>query len=877
MQIFKQHYNSLKSKIITSPHVGTLHEPWITSTNQHATMKVHILLLGFYLLSTVAAIYAQRSEENNVTNNTKSPTLPNNDAGKPRFKRPKRLLALRHVHESRGLSLSCAAYGQEPMKTEWFKDDQPLAQNTRIQIRKTRIILQNISAEADIGNYTCIVSNSLGEIRHTTNVVLSGVDEEEEIGELEEEDVEPEEEEEEEVPTIPTDAGKPRFKKPKKMVTGKAVPQGNSMTLSCAAWGQEPLNITWKKNNKPLSLTRVGGVQIKKFRLTLENVSPETDIGNYTCIVSNALGKISHTTNVVISAVHPHKPYFHETPKNLTVYVGQTAKFTAKSHSKPRPAINWVKHFKVNGSYFYDGDKPHIYIIGTSKVSNHMNVTNPQELIIENVTMADAGWYSCILGNSQGWIHASAWLTVLEGPPPTTASESRPYLSAHNPNLSLVVPIAAAMGSLFLMAVFGGIGCYCCKRRFDKQQSRPIKKRVVLMRQNDLYPNYFKDSGNSMTPLVPRVIIRKDHRNRLSSELTTVSEYQIPVDPAWEFPREKLSLGRILGEGAFGIVRQGEAVGIGGKTTTTTVAIKSLKHDATDHEVTDLIREMEVMKVIGRHINIINLLGCCTQDGPLYVIVEFAPNGNLRDFLRSRRPPNSGYEKPMISQWQEQVSIDAKPLLHKDLLSFAYQIARGMEYLGSKLCIHRDLAARNVLVTEDYVLKIADFGLTRNIQNIDYYKKTTDGRLPVKWMAPEALFDKKYTSKSDVWSYGVLLWEIFTLGGNPYPSVPVEDLFKLLREGHRMEKPPYCSLEVFNIMLDCWAQQPGYRPTFSDLVENLDRILTLSVPEEYLDLHEPLSHETQEPLESPLSTYSDSQYSSMSVGSSTSSSHESTV
>ena len=113
---------------------------------------------------------------------------------------------------------------------------------------------------------------------------------------------------------------------------------------------------------------------------------------------------------------------------------------------------------------------------------------------------------------------------------------------------------------------------------------------------------------------------------------------------------------------------------------------------------------MEVMKIIGRHRNIINLVGCCTQDGPLYVIVEYAPHGNLRDFLRDRRPPNtSGYEQP-VQRW------DLKPLTYKDCISFAYQVARGMEYLASKMCIHRDLAARNVLVSEDFIMKIADFG-----------------------------------------------------------------------------------------------------------------------------------------------------------------------
>ena len=179
---------------------------------------------------------------------------------------------------------------------------------------------------------------------------------------------------------------------------------------------------------------------------------------------------------------------------------------------------------------------------------------------------------------------------------------------------------------------------------------------------------------------------------------------------------------------------------------------------------------------IGKHINIINLVGCLTRTH-LSVVVEYAPYGNLRDFLHEHRPPSSGYEEPIITT-DDPIT---RPLTYKDLVSFAYQVSKGMEYLSSKRCVHRDLAARNVLVGDNWVLKIADFGLTRNLQSVDYYRKTSDGRLPVKWMAPEALFDRMYTTKSDVWSYGILLWEIFTLGGNPYPSVPVEQLFDLLK------------------------------------------------------------------------------------------------
>lgn len=148
-----------------------------------------------------------------------------------------------------------------------------------------------------------------------------------------------------------------------------------------------------------------------------------------------------------------------------------------------------------------------------------------------------------------------------------------------------------------------------------------------------------------------------------------------------------------------------------------------------------------------------------------------------------------------------------------------------MSYLASRRCVHRDLAARNVLVCENNVLKIADFGLARNIQG-EYYRKTTNGKLPIKWMAIESLESQVYTSQSDVWSYGVLLWEIMTLGAKPYKGVPLQDIYKRLEKGYRMEQPPNCSPEIYSLMQKCWAEQPNDRPTFSQIVEAIDSLLS---------------------------------------------------
>lgn len=157
-----------------------------------------------------------------------------------------------------------------------------------------------------------------------------------------------------------------------------------------------------------------------------------------------------------------------------------------------------------------------------------------------------------------------------------------------------------------------------------------------------------------------------------------------------------------------------------------------------------------------------------------------------------------------------------------------------MEFLGAKKCIHRDLAARNCLVASGLVIKIGDFGLSRDVHKDDYYRKKGTGRLPVKWMAPETLFHSRYTIQSDVWSFGILLWEIMTKGGNPYPSIEALELYEKLKNGYRMSKPVGCPQEIYSIMWRCWQNDPYHRPTFTHLKHELDGILARQ--RNYLDM-----------------------------------------
>ncbi|XP_034528112.1 fibroblast growth factor receptor 3 isoform X4 [Ailuropoda melanoleuca] len=726
------------------------------------------------------------------------------------------------------VELSCHSPAGGPTgPSVWVKDGVGLVPSDRILVGPQRLQVLNASHE-DAGAYSCRQRLTQRVLCHfsvrVTDAPSSGDDED---GEDEAEDT----------------AGAPYWTRPERMDKKLlAVPAANTVRFRCPAAGNPTPSISWLKNGKEFrGEHRIGGIKLRhqQWSLVMESVVP-SDRGNYTCVVENKFGSIRQTYTLDVLERSPHRPILQAgLPANQTAVLGSDVEFHCKVYSDAQPHIQWLKHVEVNGSKVGPDGTPYVTVLKTAGA----NTTDKEleVLSLRNVTFEDAGEYTCLAGNSIGFSHHSAWLVVLP------AEEE--LVEAGEAGSVYAGVLSYGVGFLLFILVVAAVTL--CRLRtppkkglgsptVHKVSRFPLKRQVTVSLESN-------SSMNSNTPLV-RIA-------RLSSgegpALANVSELELPADPKWELSRARLTLGKPLGEGCFGQVVMAEAIGIDKDRAAkpVTVAVKMLKDDATDKDLSDLVSEMEMMKMIGRHKNIINLLGACTQGGPLYVLVEYAAKGNLREYLRARRPPGMDYSFDTCKLPEEQLTC-------KDLVSCAYQVARGMEYLASQKCIHRDLAARNVLVTEDNVMKIADFGLARDVHNLDYYKKTTNGRLPVKWMAPEALFDRVYTHQSDVWSFGVLLWEIFTLGGSPYPGIPVEELFKLLKEGHRMDKPANCTHDLYMIMRECWHAVPSQRPTFKQLVEDLDRILTVTSTDEYLDLSVPFEQYSPGGQDTPSSSSS---------------------
>lgn len=392
----------------------------------------------------------------------------------------------------------------------------------------------------------------------------------------------------------------------------------------------------------------------------------------------------------------------------------------------------------------------------------------------------------------------------------------------------------------------------------------------------------------------------------------------LPYDKKFEFPPEKLILGKQLGAGAFGVVYKAEARGIINAEETTIVAVKMVKKTADSMYIKALASELKIMVHLGKHINIVNLLGACTKNvgkRELSVIVEYCKFGNIHNYMQrhrevfidqltdnkeknigrvnrgfscssgstgahsdyfgvsntqetdhtfvntantnrsARKVSASGYVQPeWRSNYESDYSYDGRnprPLTSRDLLVWAFQIARGMEYLAARKVLHGDLAARNVLLAEDNVVKICDFGLARSIYKNDEYQKKENSLLPVKWLAIECMTDRIFSTQSDVWSFGIVLWELFSLAKTPYPSIGPSDLLQWLSEGKRLAKPPYADDRLYDLMLRCWEQKPTSRPSFTQLQQLIGGFLEDNVRNHYVDLNStyldlnaaPLGHE----------------------------------
>uniref|UniRef100_A0A8C4ZWG9 receptor protein-tyrosine kinase n=1 Tax=Gadus morhua TaxID=8049 RepID=A0A8C4ZWG9_GADMO len=548
----------------------------------------------------------------------------------------------------------------------------------------------------------------------------------------------------------------------------------------------------------PLSQAALSCLPGAKLSLELPLASASRhDEGMYVCQVENikTREKICLLRSLTLRALEPARILNNMTDQKVNM--SSTMVFRCDVTGTPHPSVVWTKN-------------NHTVLEGSGVILSERN----QRLTIQRVKEEDSGLYTCTACNKRSCDSSQAFLT-------TEGAEEKT-------NVELIVPIGCVVIAMFfwLLIVF-----------VIRGRKRPTGEDVKTG-----YLSMILDSEDMPVD---------EQCERLTYDATK-----------WEFPQDRLKLGDPLGRGAFGQVVEAAAFGIEKNTTCTTVAVKMLKEGATSSEYRALMSELKILIHIGHHLNVVNLLGACTKPGG-----DIVKNGNLSSYLKSKRGEYSPFKRQRVenARWacaEEDVnevdlglgttaqldictgtaictrydSSDYDHLTMEDLISYSFQVSKGMEFLSSRKCIHRDLAARNILLSEHNVVKICDFGLARDVYKDPDYVRKGDARLPLKWMAPETIFDRVYTTQSDVWSFGVLLWEIFSLGASPYPGVCIDESFcRRLKEGTRMRAPDYATTEIYQTMLDCWLNCPTDRPTFSELVEHLGNLLQTSAQQDGKD------------------------------------------
>ncbi|XP_013363267.1 PREDICTED: vascular endothelial growth factor receptor 3 [Chinchilla lanigera] len=544
------------------------------------------------------------------------------------------------------------------------------------------------------------------------------------------------------------------------------------------------------------------GARHTTLSLSIPRVAPEHE-GDYVCEVQDRRTQDKQCHKKYLSVQALEAPRLMQNLTDLLVNVSDSLEMRCPVAGAHVPSIVWYKDEKL-----------------LEEESGIDLADSNQKLSIQRVREEDAGRYLCSVCNAKGCVNSSASVAV-EG-------------SEDKGSMEIVILIGTGVIAIFFWVLLLLIFC---------NMRRPTHADIKTG-----YLSIIMDPGE-----VP---------------LEEQCEYLSYDASQWEFPRERLHLGRVLGHGAFGKVVEASAFGISKGSSCDTVAVKMLKEGATASEHRALMSELKILIHIGHHLNVVNLLGACTKpNGPLMVIVEYCKYGNLSNFLRGKRQAFSPYaekspaqrrrlramvegaeadqrspasgDRALLTRFlmgkggagrappvREAEDLWLSPLTMEDLVCYSFQVARGMEFLASRKCIHRDLAARNILLSESDVVKICDFGLARDIYKDPDYVRKGSARLPLKWMAPESIFDKVYTTQSDVWSFGVLLWEIFSLGASPYPGVQINEEFcQRLKDGTRMRAPELATPAIRRVMLNCWSGDPKARPAFSELVEILGDLL----------------------------------------------------
>ncbi|KAM6301985.1 NTRK2 protein, partial [Podargus strigoides] len=634
------------------------------------------------------------------------------------------------------------------------------------------------------------------------------------------------------------------------------VVEGKSITLYCDATGGPPPNVSWVLNN--LVSNHESDTSKNPASLTIKNVS-SMDSGLWiSCVAENIVGE-------------------DQASAELTVFFAPNITFI----ESPTPDHHWCIPFTVKGNpkptlqWFYEGA-----ILNESEyICTKIHVINQSEyhgcLQLDNPTHLNNGAYTLLAKNEYGEdekrVDAHFMSVPGDGDGPivdpdvyeyeTTPNDIGDTTNNSNQITSTDVSNKENEDSITVYVVVGIAALVCTGLvimliilKFGRHSKFGMKvhgeiKGVGLVDQIWLSLQDCDDEGpssvisNDDDSASPLHHISNGSNTPSSSEggpdAVIIGMTKIPVieNPQYfgitnsqlkpdtfvqHIKRHNIVLKRELGEGAFGKVFLAECYNLCPEQDKILVAVKTLK-DASDNARKDFHREAELLTNL-QHEHIVKFYGVCVEGDPLIMVFEYMKHGDLNKFLRAHGP-----DAVLMAEGNRPAELTQSQMLH-----IAQQIAAGMVYLASQHFVHRDLATRNCLVGENLLVKIGDFGMSRDVYSTDYYRVGGHTMLPIRWMPPESIMYRKFTTESDVWSLGVVLWEIFTYGKQPWYQLSNNEVIECITQGRVLQRPRTCPKEVYDLMLGCWQREPHMRLNIKEIHSLLQNLAKASPV--YLDI-----------------------------------------
>ncbi|XP_037355986.1 high affinity nerve growth factor receptor isoform X2 [Talpa occidentalis] len=589
-------------------------------------------------------------------------------------------------------------------------------------------------------------------------------------------------------------------------MSNASVDMGDDVWLQCQVEGRGLQQAGWILADLEESATVTQSGDLPSLGLTLANVTSDLNRKNVTCWAENDVGRAEVSVQVNVS--FPASVQLHDAVELHHWCIPFSV------DGQPAPSLRWL----FNGSVLNETG-----FIFTEFLEPLANETVRHGCLrLNQPTHVNNGNYTLLAANPSGQASASIMVAFMDNPfefnpedpiPDTNSTTGDPVEKKDETPFGVSVAVGLAVfACLFLSMLF--LVLNKCGRRNKFGINRP----AVLAPEDGLAMSlhFMTLGGSSLSPTEGKGSGLQGHIIENPQYFSDACVHHIK--------RQDIVLKWELGEGAFGKVFLAECHNLLPEQDKMLVAVKALK-EVSESARQDFQREAQLLTVL-QHQHVVRFFGVCTEGRPLLMVFEYMRHGDLNRFLRSHGP-----DAKLLAVGED---VAPGPLGLGQLLAVASQVAAGMVYLASLHFVHRDLATRNCLVGQGLVVKIGDFGMSRDIYSTDYYRVGGRTMLPIRWMPPESILYRKFTTESDVWSFGVVLWEIFTYGKQPWYQLSNTEAIECITQGRELERPRACPPEVYTIMRGCWQREPQQRHSIKDVHARLQALA--QAPPVYLDI-----------------------------------------